>query len=886
MNTDTDTNTNMYTDSTANAGHSSNAPTKVNANARTGSNATTNTNPLATADTGSNATTSSSSNERTHDRSRSNASPSSSSNGRTHDRSRSNASPSSSSNGRSHDCTRSTTTSSESSNARTHGRSRSSPESTTDDGLNHNTPANHTHAHPYRAAAHQLKRHQKRTRSPAARHHDARINEDETDVAIACPSSVKSRVHPLMSTYLNASATRLDALGLTTKDWREADHCVIPAGGLFQHIFHHLSPSNIPAHLISDEATAEREQMRRLEASVTPSQLATLTSRHRLNRSDRDRLAEAMTDDERTRRGLRFADEPTTNTLPDPSLHPLPETDWRLNNILLDGWFTMDALTLELFIDGVTNGFNACYNGERTATEPPSIINNINHLSARQHVPETVQLLELEQQKGKLRFTRESMLPDAILTPIGIREKEGTDSYRLITDQTASGVNCNTDKLSCNFTKFDGFVKLFSAAQPCGYGFGLDKQAAFQSLPRRPADFHLAVIYHAGIGGFAYSPYLPFGARISSPRFEAAAELYTTILLRRWNVRGIARWVDDFNVWQSGGSKAARLKLAVMIYVAVRIGFTLSVDKIQQPTDITTFIGINWRISDHSMFFPPHKVDKYADKMARYAELTSWSSSQLASITGTLTHVSRLLRACRPHVSLMYRAMKAFDKQKASKKTRYKPKAVALKVLELCHTALLSSDAIYRPRAPFNIATHTVNGHVTFTSDAVNKEGFGFGFFSDTHNTYSAHVWTERERRLNCVPHHKEPGIFATSTAVTEGKAIAYLLMTHADLVRHQHVLVYNDNTALVTAFNNPVTKPSKSLHLQALLHTFIILQASLDCALHLRHRPAKSDEGIRADLLSRDDIKSFLKRSPHNLQRKQISTERIPRLSTDVTIF
>jgi hypothetical protein len=82
------------------------------------------------------------------------------------------------------------------------------------------------------------------------------------------------------------------------------------------------------------------------------------------------------------------------------------------------------------------------------------------------------------------------------------------------------------------------------------------------------------------------------------------------------------------------------------------------------------------------------------------------------------------------------------------------------------------------------------------------------------------------------------------------------------------------------------VTKPSKSLHLQALLHTFIILQASLDCALHLRHRPAKSDEGIRADLLSRDDIKSFLKRSPHNLQRKQISTERIPRLSTDVTIF
>jgi hypothetical protein len=689
-----------------------------------------------------------------------------------------------------------------------------------------------------------------------------------------------------MSSDLDASAARLGALGLTMSDWHESDHCVIPSGKLFQHIFHHLSPANIPPHLIREEAAAEREQMRRLTASLTPSQRRTLASRHRLSRADRNRLAEAMSDDERTRRGLRFADEPTSNTVPDPTLHPLPETDWRLLNILLDGWFTMDPLALELFIDGITNGFNACYNGDRTASTLPANINNINHQSARQHIPETVQLLELEHQKGKLRFTRQSMLPDAILTPIGIREKVGVGSYRLISDQTASGVNGDTDKLSCNFTKFDGFVKLFSAAQPGGYGFGLDKQAAFQSLPRRPADFHLAVIYHAGIGGFAYSPYLPFGARISSPRFEAAAELYTTILLRRWNVRGIARWVDDFNTWQNGSSKAARLKLAVMIYVAVRIGFTLSVNKIQQPDDITTFIGINWRISDHSMFFPPHKVSKYANKMTDYAERASWSGSQLASIVGTLTHVTRLLRACRPHTSLMYRAMKTFNKQKASGKARYEPSKKALKALELCHAALTNSNAIHRPRTPFSIESHTANGGITFTTDAVNKVDGGFGFFSDTHNTYSTHVWSERERQLNCVPQHDDPDTIVTSTAVTEGKAIAHLLMTHADLIRHQHVLVYNDNAALVTAFNNPVTRPSSSIHLQSLLHSFVILQASLDCTLHLRHQPAKSPSGVRADHLSRGNIEAFLKLSPHDPQLKQISTERIPRLSTDATIF
>jgi hypothetical protein len=116
---------------------------------------------------------------------------------------------------------------------------------------------------------------------------------------------------------------------------------------------------------------------------------------------------------------------------------------------------------------------------------------------------------------------------------------------------------------------------------------------------------------------------------------------------------------------------------------------------------------------------------------------------------------------------------------------------------------------------------------------------------------------------------------------------VAYLLMTHADLVRHQHVLVYNDNSSFVQAFNNAKAgKTSRSTRLTSLIHTLTILQAKLDCELHMHHQRGDTPRGMRADMLSRGKVNAYIAASPQSSQPTPISTDIIPHSPRDVIIF
>jgi hypothetical protein len=126
---------------------------------------------------------------------------------------------------------------------------------------------------------------------------------------------------------------------------------------------------------LHDQIAFQREvQAFRLSGALSPAELSTFTDLHRLDRRQRDLMVASLSSQQIEDYGIRFSDEPVPEHVHSEPLTAMRDAaeaaapdPLRLNiqAILMDGWFSLDPLLLELLCDAVEHGVNLGFNGLR-----------------------------------------------------------------------------------------------------------------------------------------------------------------------------------------------------------------------------------------------------------------------------------------------------------------------------------------------------------------------------------------------------------------------------------------------------------------------------------------------------------------------------------------
>jgi len=369
---------------------------------------------------------------------------------------------------------------------------------------------------------------------------------------------------------------------------------------------------------------------------------------HRLTLNERMLLLSKLSITEINNAGWRFSDEKVDAewenvcNISDYNFH---ENEYNIHNILTDAWSHPDPLIVEFVIDGLQCGFNLCYDGARN--NPYALPN---HVSARKEnliVREKFEKLITE--RKAVGFFRNKPFKFFWVSPCALVDKsEG--GFRLIRDFSAgnNSINKQTSKAVLNFDQQDQVTAVIASKGIGSLLFKFDVQSAFESLPIRKEDFNLTGAFVED-KGYVFHTRLPFGHRRSPAIWERVAELFRWLLLNKWNIPHLARWVDDYLAIGNSCIEDANSSMERVKKAAVRYGFLLH--KYLGPTTELSFNGVIYDTTKMTMSIPIEKRKKAEKLVQSLLDSNLWSFKKVKSAIGLLFHIAKVCTPGRAFLS-------------------------------------------------------------------------------------------------------------------------------------------------------------------------------------------------------------------------------------------
>jgi hypothetical protein len=259
-----------------------------------------------------------------------------------------------------------------------------------------------------------------------------------------------------------------------------------------------------------------------------------------------------------------------------------------------------------LLLDGFSFGFRIPYSGSRA----PRFARN--HLSALERKDIVTSKLQKEVALGRVAgpFKAPPFGGNIIVSPIGLTPKKNSNEFRLIFDLSYPrnrSINDGIDPSLCSveYAHFDAAIQM---VQKMGAGcslFKVDIQSAFRLLPIHPEDFQLLGMFHDG--QFYVDKALPFGCSLSCALFEKFSSFLEWHLRRTTNSDNWLHYLDDFLAGDPD-KKVAQDMLRANLKSFQEIGVPVAEEKIEGPTTVLTFLGIEIDTISMTVCLPEQKL--------------------------------------------------------------------------------------------------------------------------------------------------------------------------------------------------------------------------------------------------------------------------------------
>ena len=235
------------------------------------------------------------------------------------------------------------------------------------------------------------------------------------------------------------------------------------------------------------------------------------------------------------------------------------------------------------------------------------------------------------------------------ISALGAVPKSDSNKMRLIHDCSRpafDAVNSHSSPENVSFTSVDEALKLL---KPNSYMAKIDLASAYRHVPIHPSDYTAMGIKWKFRDSKKYTymvdTRLPFGASKSVFIFNHI----TQSVVRMAQKRGISVvcYLDDFLV--AGDSlKQCKESYDLMLSLLQNLGFTINWNKVVQPTQSLTFLGINIDSVSQTLSIPDMKLNEIRTALADALHCVKMTKRELQSLIGTLMWAARCVRAIRP----------------------------------------------------------------------------------------------------------------------------------------------------------------------------------------------------------------------------------------------
>ena len=348
---------------------------------------------------------------------------------------------------------------------------------------------------------------------------------------------------------------------------------------------------------------------------------------------------------------------PSHNTTDPAPFPPPPPSGPPCNPSLSDHLSTWKLLLKDdpdapYLLDGIEHGFKL--QDESAPTQPPPHPFQSNYRSAlsAQFRPAVESTLKNGLRDGL--FTRLDSPPPST-SPLSAVPKDsgGTRVIHDLSSPLGACLNDFSSKEDVHFQTINDAVNLLS---PGCYLAKVDLKSAYRSVRSHPSSWPWTTLHWQfeddDATSFLYDTRLPFGARRSPGIFHRITQAVRRALIRQ-GFPPMVVYVDDFLIIAPTADLCATA-LQTLITTLRSLGFMIAWDKVVDPTQRLTFLGIEIDTRCGTLSLNADKTARLVELLKRHLKRKRLSRKQLQSLAGRLTWAAAVLPWGRLHVRSLF----------------------------------------------------------------------------------------------------------------------------------------------------------------------------------------------------------------------------------------
>ena len=292
----------------------------------------------------------------------------------------------------------------------------------------------------------------------------------------------------------------------------------------------------------------------------------------------------------------------------------------------------------------VRYGIDIGYMGPRQPSDAPNLPSSHTH----PHVV-TAQLSK-EVDAGRIQgLFLHRPLPALCCSGVGIVPKKG-NKWRMILHLSApagSSINDHIlkDDFSLRYSTIDDAVRMLFTLGTGALMAKADLKSAFRMIPVCPQDWELLGMQWQG--HFYHDTCLPFGLRSAPFLFNQYAEALEWIAQHNYGLSHLLHYLDDYLIIGPPASPRCATHLALFLRVCDRLGIPVTMDKVEGPAPVLTFLGLELDAIQQRIRLPPDKLTKLLAELHTWSNRTRTTKRELLSLIGKLSFAARAVPAGR-----------------------------------------------------------------------------------------------------------------------------------------------------------------------------------------------------------------------------------------------
>jgi hypothetical protein len=305
----------------------------------------------------------------------------------------------------------------------------------------------------------------------------------------------------------------------------------------------------------------------------------------------------------------------------------------------------------DFILTGIAEGFHLVDKG----SEIKERVRVANSKRATQNKEAVDKVLQNEIAEGQIKKTNS---PPDIINALSAIEKPNGD-IRLILDCSRPDDLSLNDYATHESYKYESVQTVLEQIGRGWYMAKVDLKSAYRCVPIHPDNYNFTGMEWMFTGdsypSWCYDTRLPFGGRKSPGIFHRITQAVKRLLVKK-GLKAIVVYLDDFLVMAATFQECLQA-YSLLIQTLRSLGFQINWQKVVDPCQKVTFLGVNIDTVAGTVALDPSKLTSFIDCVKEFRQKKRASKRQLQHLAGKLSWASNVIDWGKLHTRGIFNAI-------------------------------------------------------------------------------------------------------------------------------------------------------------------------------------------------------------------------------------